>query len=195
MDIGPLTKVKAETAAQLCTLFKLSEDAEPLLTETVGPAEFLAALLEKQLYPDALKLLAHGLPKREAAWWACLCARDSLPENPKPKEVAALEAAEAWVYKPTDEKRRDALAKAEAANLAGSPSALAAAAAGWSGGSLAPPGAGEVPPGDTMTPAAVFSAVMMAGFQGDPSQQSGRFRRMIGQGIDIANGGTGRAKG
>ncbi|NBC33559.1 MAG: hypothetical protein GVY13_12870 [Alphaproteobacteria bacterium] len=195
METGPLTKVKAETAAQLCAPFKLSEEAEPLLTETATPAAFLASLLEKKLYPDALKLLAHGLPKREAAWWACLCARDNLPETPKPKELAALEAAEAWVFKPSDEKRREALAKAEAANLAGSPSALAAAAAGWSGGSLAPAGADAVPPGDNMTPAAVFSAVMMAAFQGDPAGQAARFEGMIGQGIDIANGGTGRPKG
>lgn len=195
MDIGPLIKVKAETAAELCALFRLSEEAEPLLTETAKPAEFLAALLEKELYPDAVNVLAHGLPKREAAWWACLAARDSLPENPKPKELAALEAAEGWVYKPSDDRRRDALAKAEAADLAGSPSALAAAAAGWSGGSLAPPGADEVPPGDIMTPSAVFSAVMMVALQGDPAQKPARFETLIGQGLDIANGGTGRAKG
>lgn len=195
MDIGPLTKVKAETAAQLCALFQLSEDAEALLTDTAKPAEFLAALLEKELYTDAFNLLAHGLPKREAAWWACLAARDALPENPKPKVLAALEAAEAWVYKPSDERRRDALAKAEAADLAGSPSALAAAAAGWSGGSLAPPGAEEVPPGDIMTPSAVFSAVLMVALQGDPAEKPARFQRLIGQGVDIANGGTGRPKG
>lgn len=194
MDVGALTKIKAETATEICRLYRLTEPAEDLLTEQATPAAFLQALIEKSQFLDASSFLAHALPKREATWWACLCARDSLPEDAKPKIVAALEAAEAWVFKPSDEQRRDALAKAEAADMTGTSSALAASAAGWSGGSLAPPGEPEMPPGDTLTATAVFSAVAMAALKGDQQEQASNFDRFLAWGIDIANGGTGRPK-
>ena len=194
MDVGPLTKIKAETAEEICRLYPLTEAAEAALTDGVTPAAFLQALLDTSRFLDAASFLAHALPKREATWWACLCARDDLPAEAKPKVVAALDAAEAWVFKPTDELRREALAKAEAADLSRSPSALAAAAAGWSGGSLSPSGDPEIPPGDTMTAAAVFSAVALATAKGDPQQQADRFRQALAWAIDIANGGPGRPK-
>ena len=194
MDVGTLTKIKAETATEICRLYSLTEAAEDALTEAATPAAFLQALLDQDQFLDAASFLAHALPKREATWWACLCARNGLPAEAKPKIVAALDAAEAWVFKPTEENRRDALSKAEAADLSASPSALAAAAAGWSGGSLAPLGEPDLPPGDTMAPAAVFSAVAMAALKGDPDKQADRFHQAIGWAIDIANGGAGKPK-
>lgn len=194
MDVGALTKITAETAQEICRVYPLTETAEDALVEGATPATFLQALTEKDLFLDAASFLAHALPKREATWWACLCARDDLPADAKPKIVAALEAAEAWVFKPNDERRRDALAKAEAADLTGTPSALAAAAAGWSGGSLAALGEPDMPPGDTLTPTAVFSAVTLVALKGDQEEQASRFRQALAWGIDIANGGTGRPK-
>lgn len=64
---------------------------------------------------DMLRLLASSLPPRERSWWACLAARDMLGKDPEiiPE---TLQAAEAWVRKPSDESRtivRDKLEVAE----------------------------------------------------------------------------------
>ena len=99
-----LIKIKAATAAELCTQFQLEDEAKPLLGDDLTPTQFLELLIQQQQYRDAVRLLAHGLPKREAVWWACLCARSVLGAEPDPKLVSAVELAEQWVYKPSEEK-------------------------------------------------------------------------------------------
>jgi len=195
MDIGPLTKIKAARAAEVCAALQLTPEARRLLGQDDPPAAFLGALVEAGLYTDAVAFMAHGLPKREATWWACLAARTALPPEPEPALTAALEAAEAWVYKPTDAARRDAQAKGEAAGLSTAPAALAAAAAGWSGGSLTPADAPVVPPSDALTPTAVYTAVLMAAAApAEPEAIRARYRLFLEQAVDIAKGGTGRVQ-
>ncbi len=62
--------VTIPTAAEVCKLFQLNDDAAPLLEPKQSPREFFKLLTKRQLYPDAARLLAHALPKREAVWWA-----------------------------------------------------------------------------------------------------------------------------
>ncbi len=195
MDIDPFTKVKAARAVDVCAGLQLSPEARRLLGADDPPATFLGRLLDGGYDIDAVNLMAHALPKREATWWACLAARTALPAAPEPALVAALEAAEAWVYKPTDANRRDAQAKGEAAGLSTAPAALAAAAAGWSGGSLTPADAPVVPPSDALTPTAVYTAVLMAAAApGEPQAIRERYRLFLEQAVDIAKGGTGRVQ-
>ena len=68
---------------------------------------------------------------------ACVAA-EALGPEPSPEAAAALEAARAWVIDPKDEKRRATFPAAEAAEM-GTPAGCTAAAAYFSGGSLAPP--------------------------------------------------------
>lgn len=191
MELGTLTKVTAATAAEVGRRAGLGEEAQALLTETMAPAQFLDLLIEREQYADAVRFLAHALPKREAVWWACLCARGGLPEDAKPPVIEALKAAEAWVLKPVEETRRAAMACAEAAGF-DSPSSWAAVGAFWSGGSMAPPDAPPVPPGEELTGTAVAGAVMLAAVQTEPERAEEKFRRFLLQGIDIANGGSGK---
>ena len=44
-------------------------------------------------YTDAVRFLAHALPKREAVWWACLCVRKAAGANPPPPAQAAPASA------------------------------------------------------------------------------------------------------
>src|ERR671937_3326223 len=92
-----LAKVTAKTAAEVCKHFPLGDEAKKLLRDGQTPAQFLDLLIEKQQFPDAVRFLAHALPKREAVWWACLCARAAAGPNPPPKAAAAVQAAEKWV--------------------------------------------------------------------------------------------------
>jgi hypothetical protein len=185
------TKIPAASAASLCQDIDLDEAARQLLSPDIGPADFLRALMERGLYPDAVKFLARALPKRESTWWACLCARSTLGADPAAEARKPLELAERWVYKPSEEHRRAAFAAAEAHRFQG-PWSWAAMAAFWSGGSMAPPEAPVVPPADNLTGKAVAGAVMLAAVQSEPEKAPEKYRRFLEQGIDIARGGNGR---
>lgn len=189
-----LIKVEAKAASDICGLFELEPEARALLDAGATPAEYLARLVENTRYHDAARFLAHALPKREAVWWACLCARETLAGDAPPERRAAIEAAEAWVYQPTEENRRTTMARAERAGY-DNPSSWAAMAAFWSGGSMAPEGSPEVPPGATLTAIAVGGAVILAAVQHQPEHAEERFASFFTQGIDVANGGNGRPVG
>src|SRR5262249_8721736 len=124
-------------------------------------------------------------------WWACLAARAGA-DAASVEEAHALEAAEAWVYHPDEDHRRTAMVAAKAVSNNDSPARWAATGAAWSGGSLAPPQAPVVPPGETLTPQAVAGAVLLAAVRREPERATERHRRAIAQAVDIARGGTGR---
>ncbi len=138
-----------------------------------------------------MRLVAHALPKREAVWWACMCARAVPDAALSPNDAEALERAEQWVRRPDDAARRAAMAAAERTKF-DSPEAWAAVAAFWSGGSMAPEGQPPVPPPDHLTGTAVTGAVILASVRIKPERQPGRFVRFLGSARDIATGGAGR---
>jgi hypothetical protein len=108
-----------------------------------------------------------------------------------PEVAAALQAAEAWVFQPTEENRRAAMQKAEIAGF-NTPSAWSAVAVFWSGGSMAPPEAPPVPPAERLLATAVTSAVILAAVSAEPQFADRKYRRFLEAGIDIARGGSGR---
>ncbi|MEO8999859.1 MAG: hypothetical protein ABI227_04285 [Rhodanobacter sp.] len=137
---------------------ELSEPASALLKSDMTAQIAVQTLVGAGQIQDALKLLARLLPKRYAVAWLCQCARDQ-PLNPEDKAGASL--AEKWVREPNESNRRAAY---EFANAGGYKSAGAwvAAAAGWSGGSLAPASQETlVPPPDHLTACAVVAGINM----------------------------------
>lgn len=191
MSDKKLIKVTAKSAAEVCKRFELSDEVKSLLEQNATPEGFLRALLEKQLYQDAVRFLAFALPKREATWWACLCARAALGDKPRPETVNALALAEKWVYEPTEDTRRAAMAAAETAKF-DAPSAWAAAAAFWSTGSIAPPETPMIMAPDDQTGKAVIGAVLLAAVSTGPEKINDLCRSFLSQGLDIAQGGAGR---
>ncbi len=181
---SPWAKVTASTA-EVCRRCPLGEAAAPLVREAMAPREVVDLLAGRQLFVDAVRFLAFALPKREAVWWACLCARAAGPSAPA--ALAALEAAERWAARPTDEHRRTCLAAAEAADF-GTPAGCAAVAAFWSEGSLAPPGQPAVPPKDDLTPGAVANAVILAAVAREPQNAPETFARFLALGGAVAAG-------
>lgn len=190
MNAATLSKITSPTAAAVCANFELEAESLPLLEETPNSEQFLRRLIEEKHYVDALGFLAHALPKREAVWWACVCARSTLAAEPPAAELNLLGLAEAWVYDPSEANRRAAMAAAEASEFKTS-SSWAAVAAFWSGGSIAPPDLQAVPPADNLTGKAVAAAVMMAVALGEPDKMEERYRQMLTRGLDIARGGNG----
>ena len=100
-----LQKVDADKATEIAKHYELDEESRALLTEELKPAEFLETLMAKGLYYDAVTFLSHSLPAREAVWWSCVCSRYFL-EGSDVKYQLAYNAAETWVYKPTEQNRR-----------------------------------------------------------------------------------------
>lgn len=186
-----LNKVLIPKAALVCQDIDLEQAARDCLAADPEPVLFLQSLIKQQLYPDAVRFLARALPKREAVWWACLSARSVMGEKPASSFLQALEAAEAWVYKPTEPHRRQAHLAAQQAVFENA-AAWAAMAAFWSEGSIAPEDAPVVPPADNLTAKAVAGAVMLAAVQDQPEKANDKYLFFIEQGIDIANGGNGR---
>src|SRR5262249_3612664 len=150
-------KIKAATAQEVCAGYALSDEAKPLLRPDMPPLEFVAALAEAKQHSDAVQFLARALPKREAVWWAAACARGAPGTGVEKRFLAASEAAENWVRKPTEENRRLAEKAAETVKES-HPARWSALGAFWSGGSLTPEGAPEVKPAEDLTAKAVAAA-------------------------------------
>ncbi len=137
---------------------ELSEPASALLRSEMTAQVAVQTLVDAGQVQDALKLLARLLPKRYAVAWLCQVARDQVLD---PEDKAGASLAEKWVREPNESNRRAAF---EFANAGGYKSAGAwvAAAAGWSGGSLAPATqATPVAPADHLTACAVVAGINM----------------------------------
>src|SRR4051812_7753624 len=167
MSNDGMARVQAATAAEVCKRFEPGEIALGLLRDEMPPRPYLESLIEKEQFPDAARFLAHALPKREAVWWACLCARKVAGADPPAPIFAALKAAEAWVADPSEENRRAALPAAETAGY-GTPAGCAAAAAFWSGGSLGPPDLPAIPPAEHLSAHGAACSVMLAAVASEP---------------------------
>jgi hypothetical protein len=190
MSAPPPSKI-AVPLAPLRARLELDAAGEAALGAAEDAQGALEALLAAGRLPDALRLLAHALPKREAVWWACMCAR-AVPDPKLPAEdAAAIEAAEAWVRRPDDPSRRAAM---EAAQKTGfrSAEAWAAVAAFWSGGSMSPAGQPDVPPADHLCGVAVGGAVVLAAVRVKPERADARVARFLESARAIAAGGAGR---
>lgn len=171
---------------EIVTRFEATAEAKALLTPGLGASEFVAALVEKELWSDAAGFVGQWLVKRDAVMWACLASRKALGEAPPPKERAALEAAERWLAAADEPNRRACEAAAEALGYRSAP-AMAAAAAFWSGGSLSLPDLPKVPPAETLPGKGAVASVLMAGAAATPDV-AGRLRELIWLGVDIAEG-------
>jgi hypothetical protein len=186
MDTRKLAKITGRPPREVCTQAGLGADAAALLDDGVDPEGFLRRLLERELYPDAARYLAHALPKRETVWWGVLTVRSHLGDAAPPGAVAVLAAAEQWVRHPTDEHRYAAMkaAEDELATAAG----MVGVAAFMSGGSLAPAGVETVVPPPHLTGTMVASAVILSAVTPDPLAAADKYKAYLARGIEIAKG-------
>ena len=169
-----------------CDIAELGDEARQLRRESHGPKEFLAVLNDADLQVDAIRLLAHLLPRREAIWWAWECARRASGADPPQPIQEALAATEQWIKEPTDEHRRTAFARAEAADL-GTPAGSAALAVFLSGGSIAPPEVGPVEPPPHAAAKAIAGSIILAAVSAEPEQAPEKFRASAAQGAEVAS--------
>src|SRR5262249_24880898 len=161
-SVGKLAAIPAKKAAEVCKLFELSDEVKPVLRPDWTPGQLLFLLIEKRWYEDAVRFLAHALPKREAVWWAWQCARTAAGASPSPQALAALAAVEQWVKDPSENNRQAALDPAAALEF-GTAAGGAALGAFRSSGYYGPtPFKAVVPPDESLTAQAVVESVLSA---------------------------------
>jgi hypothetical protein len=188
---APLTPSKMDVPlAPLLARVGLSEDAARTVQGCVTASEAVAKLAAAGFRPEAVTLVAHALPKREAVWWACMCARHTAPAaDASLAELCA--AAENWVRQQTDAARHAAFGLAQARGL-DTPEAWAAVAAFWAGDSMAPPTSPKVPPEPHLCGTAVAGSVQLSAVREDPLKRQTRLAAFLDSARDIAAGGAGR---
>jgi hypothetical protein len=169
---------------EICKRFELSGESRQHLTDEIAPVEFVRVLLEQQKHHDAVRFLAHLLPKREAVWWACQCARQAAATDPPHAVTAAIKAAETWVAELNDATRRAAFPAASAAGLA-TAAGCAAMGAFASDGSLAPPEAPAVPAGEYLTAQMVAGSVIIAAVDDTPEKMAVNYRLYVENGLTL----------
>jgi len=154
-----------------------------------APADVVLAELEaKEAMIDLLRLLPALLPPRERVWWACLAARDYI--GPKSEtDPPPLQAAEAWVFDPTDETRTAASTAMDHARV-DDDTVHCAVAALYADGTLGPGDLAQHPAPAGASEAAAFAMNMVAlGEFSDTFEEHGKL--LIDRALDIGRGGNG----
>ena len=185
-----LTKLIKQPAARL-----LANANAELETQIVAPASapvevVLRELDQKGALIDIMRLLSIALPARERVWWCCLAARDLLP--PGAKVPPPLAAAEAWVFKPSEENRAIAHHAVQHASMKDDTKHCAMAVQ-FHDGTLGPGDLAQhpAPPGGSEVSAFAMNIVAIAKSGKMLDEAAGL---MIERALDIARGGSGRVE-
>jgi len=191
MSSDQLAKMKSVRMAEVFPRLGLTGESAALIQAEPDAATALGRLEEAGYLGEAVKLMAHALPNREAVWWACMCSHHTTPADLPEADRAAVSSAEQWVRKQTDEVRREAFDHAQRAGF-GTAESWAAVAAFWSGDSMSPLGQPKVPPAPHLAATAVTGAIALASVRLHPARREDRLRRFLASGREIAGGGVGR---
>ncbi len=183
-----LTKIPKQPAARLLSLANAELETELSAPASAAVEVVLEELEQKGALIDMLRLLSVALPARERVWWSCLAARDTLREGAKlPPPLAA---AEAWVFKPTEENRAVAHHAVQHANM-NDDTKHCAVAVQFHDGTLGPGDLAQhaAPPGGSEVSAFAMNVVAI-GRSGKPLEIAALV--LIDRALDIARGGSGR---
>jgi hypothetical protein len=188
---GPVATARVERPApppdlaqKVCEAVELSEPAATLLDETVEVLPFLDKLAAENLLLDALRVLAAWLSKRKAVWWGASCVEAACGDHLQ-SQADLLALVRTWAQKPIEENRLAAVTAAETADTK-LPACWLARAAGWSGGSLSPPGLPVVPPDEHLTARALTGALLLAAPLADPAKCAANYRNFIELGKQLS---------
>jgi hypothetical protein len=192
MSATSINKLSAAQLEDVLARCELPPEALALVAGAGDVAAAIAVLAKNGFLVEAARVFAHALPRREAVWWACMCALHTAPETLPEPDRKARELAEQWVRNQNDEIRRAAMNEAKTAGFQ-SPEAWAGVAAFWSGDSLvAPDAVQKVAPPPHLAGVAVVGAVTLAAVRLKPARKDQRLNLFLGSARDIAIGGSGR---
>lgn len=160
-----------------------SDEGLGVVNTQLGIEANIRELAAQGHYHDAVLLLAHALPKREAIWWGCKSIRTTLAQETPDEEQKAIDLAEDWAMKPGDDKRKQVAAMGEAIGSSKA-SGLLAMATGWSAGSLVSEQNLEVPPPPHLSAVGVAGAVSLAA-AAQPANMKASYEGFLKEGLTI----------
>ncbi len=184
-------KLSAADVSSVLQRCSLPPEAQELIANQSDLMGIVQSLTNAGLLIEATRVFAHALPKREAVWWACMCATHTPAAQISAEDMKMRELAETWVRQQSDEIRRAGMEEAKRTGFK-SPESWAAVAAFWSGDSVTPLNTPPIPAPPHLTGVAVAGAVALASVRGEPSRQRQRLALFLQSAHDIANGGPGR---
>jgi hypothetical protein len=183
----PLVRIAGMRPMRVCEGIEVSELAREALADDPTPTGYLTTLLVAESYDDAVRFLAHALPRADAVRWACECARAGRDGALPPAAEAALAAARRWAATQHAQHCRDAADAAEAEGMKNEGAArFAALAAAWSGESLAPEGLPPAAPAPDLGALAVAASLTIAARTAEPAGVGERYRERLSRGILMA---------
>lgn len=172
------------TPAELGKLAGIDEEVIASFAPGASHRAVVQQLVSASRFPEAIKLVAFSLPRREGVWWAWVTAKRASGAEPAPPLKASLDATEQWIAQPTDANRRQAFDLAQKADL-GTPAGCAGAAAFFAGESIAPVNVQALPPGPYDCAKMISNAVVLAGLVNEPEKAPEKFFTSIQQGLDV----------
>ncbi len=182
-----MSLVRFATAEALFETFpELSQKISAKPSEQ-SPIEFLRGLVTTGKIDDAVTFCSYLLPRREAVWWACGCARASSGHIAEDR-AAGLLAAEAWVKEPDDERRQAALEIGTRGHC-DDPLTWVALAAGWAGGFLVSGPHHSIPMPQYMTARATRTAILISALSVKWDQRPAYLQACVADGTRLAENG------
>lgn len=181
-----LIKIPEQPAARLLAIGNTKIEMKLKAPVSATVAVVLGELEKAEAYVDMIRLLSVSLPSRECVWWACIAGKDIMAREGSTSEC--LSAAEAWVFKPTNEnrKRLHLVLENESGN---DPAVLAATAAFYAPGTMGLGDMEEQPAPPGIVASCTFGINLLTIKLGpDPDT---RFKLIIDRALDIARGGSG----
>jgi len=189
-----LHKLRKDSLEELCKNFEWSRPVNDFLTPRATFQTLLQSLSNHGYWFDAVTLLAHALPQREAVWWAARVCDDYLivvemDEAQREIERAVLALARDWVREPEDEMRLavHALAVQLANRL---PSHWTGMSVFWATGNITPDTGVSTPPPPYLYARGVSAAIDLAASLAIQGREE-LYARAVGRGLDVASGGDG----
>jgi hypothetical protein len=179
-----MSRARFPTARSLFETFPELAKGATIVPGDEAPVAYLKGLLAQEKFDEAVKVCAHLLPRREAVWWACGCARLLLGEIPRDR-AACLIAAENWAQRPSEDLQKVAMKLGSESDSNDALSWLAMAA-GWSGGLLFANRDGPVPMPHYLTPRAAAIAVTLSAVGKRKPERANGLKQCIVEGIKLA---------
>ena len=186
-------KVTSDKAEELIDVDELDPESLELLEPGMRPEAYIESLSSAGKWTDAVAVMARALPKREAVWWACVCAKKTQAVVKNKEEAAALKTARKWTFKPTEEHRRDAFLQAQKCT-APSVGTMTCLAAAFSGGKLEINKEQSVDLDASVFTNIVSGIVIMAACDKEADRMNPMLERFLNKGKEIASGGRPKPK-
>ncbi len=189
-----LSKLRKQPLEELCRQFEWSRSVSSFVTPRATFQTVLQSLINHKYWFDAVTLLSHAMPQREAVWWGARVCDDYLAENQmddasRREEEQVLEAVRRWVNEPEETNRMAAHAAASGIpNRV--PSHWVGMAVFWATGNITPDAGVITPPPPYLYARGISAAIDLAASLTINAREE-LYEKALGRGLDVASGGDG----